>query len=200
MTTYSDPAMLDGAPPRPSSWPMAVGVIAIVFGAFGVIAGCFGIVMLSFLPAFLEMIAEVAGDAQASQMEALGEYRPMLMVLVGCGLLLSVMLVVGGLGLVRRRPYGVTWCLVWAVLKSIFVVANAGANYVMNQAQIAAMAEDPNIPPMPGGILEALGALGAAFGLLWGWALPVFMVIWFMRKPIRAEVRDWAAPPDELGA
>jgi hypothetical protein len=42
-----------------------------------------------------------------------------------------------------------------------------------------------------------VGAVGSCFAIAFGWALPVFMLIWFSRSKIRSEVRGWAATGGE---
>ena len=40
--------------------------------------------------------------------------------------------------------------------------------------------------------MTMIGGLGVIIGLLWGWALPVFFLIWFSRAGVRSEVRSWS--------
>ena len=84
----------------------------------------------------------------------------------------------------------------------IFVVVNSVVGYLIQIAQAEAMQEaianDPNVPAglsaMMGSMMQAFGVFGVLIGVLWGWALPVFLFIWFSRKKIRTETAGWAAP------
>ena len=39
-----------------------------------------------------------------------------------------------------------------------------------------------------------VGAGAAMMGcsMLWAWALPLFLIIWFLRAPVKTEVERWA--------
>ena len=63
----------------------------------------------------------------------------------------------------------------------------------MNETQFEAMQQDPNTPGNFGSILSTMGLAGAILGVLWSWALPVFMLIWFARPAIRREVKGWGS-------
>jgi hypothetical protein len=34
--------------------------------------------------------------------------------------------------------------------------------------------------------------IGMGFAIIWGWALPVFFLLWFRREVIRAEIAGWS--------
>ena len=70
--------------------------------------------------------------------------------------------------------------------------------YIVNTAQFEAMeqaAAESGGATVPAGIfslVQNLGTAGVVFGLLWAWALPVFMWIWLSRRVIRAETAEWS--------
>jgi hypothetical protein len=45
---------------------------------------------------------------------------------------------------------------------------------------------------MPQGFFDAAAFGLMACGLIWGFALPVFMLIWFSRGKIKHEVAEWS--------
>ncbi|NNF44738.1 MAG: hypothetical protein HKO59_05770, partial [Phycisphaerales bacterium] len=84
------------------------------------------------------------------------------------------------------------WCKAWAITKIVFVVANSSVGYLVNRAQFEAMMDDPGMASMGSGFFSAIGIVGVVFGLLWGWALPVFLLIWFGRPKVKQEMATWA--------
>jgi hypothetical protein len=36
-----------------------------------------------------------------------------------------------------------------------------------------------------------MGVIGTILGIAWGCALPIFMIVWFTRSKVRAEVSTW---------
>lgn len=179
-------------PPPPRAWPMVIGIIAIILGALGALGGCVGMAVTPFL----RVIEKVVPAGQAPQLEGLAELVPSMLILAFAGLVIAVLLLIGGIGLVRRRRWGMTACLAWAVVKIIFVVAHNVFGYLVNVAQfeqIETMTGNAGGPPLPVEFFAGMGALGACFGIAWGWALPIFMLIWFTRRKIRDEVREWGS-------
>ena len=176
-------------PPPQRAWPMVIGIIAIILGVLGALGGCIG---LTFTP-FLGLMDNIVPPEEAPQLEGLAEMVPSLLATAFAGLVIAVLLLMGGIGLVRRRRWGVTACLTWAVVKMVYVVANAFIGYLVNQAQFEAMQSDPNLQNLPMGFFPAMGAVGSCFGIAWGWILPIFMLIWLTRPGIRAEVREWGS-------
>ncbi len=96
----------------------------------------------------------------------------------------------------------------WSVLKMLFGIAMAVLvarmeysmmTSMMEQAQssIAAGRSGPPPPPIPvHAMATVFSTVAAVFGLLWWWALPVFMLIWLARRLVREEIATWrgAAP------
>ena len=196
-STYPAPQL--AMSPQPRAWPMVVGVIAIILGALGALGGCIGTVFTPFAAAMIRFVPE----AQRGGLGAIEQMVPTLLVMALLGLVLAVLLLIGGIGLVRRRPYGVMICLIWSVLKLVYVVVNSVIGYLINLSQmehIEAMQRTAGVQAVPAEVFGAIGAFGACFGIVWGWALPIFMLIWFSRSAIRSEVRAWTAPPEELAA
>jgi hypothetical protein len=54
-----------------------------------------------------------------------------------------------------------------------------------------AMQSDPNMAKMPYGFMFFGGLIGAVFGLAWGWAYPIFLLIWLHRPVIKQETATW---------
>ncbi len=182
---------------RPSQWPTVIGILAIIFGAFAVLGGCGGIVS----PWFMSAIVEAMPEDHTMGMEAMVEWGHWMIGSSLVGLGLGVLLLLGGVSLMQRRPRGRTMCLTWALLRMPVVGLGLVVGYLMQQDQLMAMQEmfasDPSVPAamsaMFGRFMQAGVLAGSVIGLLWGWALPVFMLIWFSRGKIKTEVAAWSA-------
>ncbi|MEE9128565.1 MAG: hypothetical protein V3T84_00995 [Phycisphaerales bacterium] len=199
-TPMTPPTDAGAIPPKPSSWPMVIGVIAIVFGSLATLGGCFGLGSSLFIDQFMSLMPQGEDSELTSAMQGL---KPVMIISASLTMVLAIVLLIGGIGVLRCRAWGRSTCLTWAGLKMVLVVCNSVLSYVLQQAQFQAMAEDPNMAgSMPGflpALMQAMGAVGLVVGLLWGWALPVFMLIWFSRRKIKAEVAQWGHPAEAIG-
>ncbi len=199
-TPLTPPTDGGAIPPKPASWPTVIGVIAIIFGSLATLGGCFGLVSSLFLDQFMSLVPQGEAEEMTSALDGL---KPALIISGALTMVLAIVVLIGGIGLLRRRAWGRSTCLTWAGLKIVLVVGNSVLSYIVQQSQFQAMAEDLNMAgSMPGflpALMQAMGVVGLVVGLLWGWALPVFMLIWFSRRKIKAEIAQWGRPASALG-
>ncbi len=187
-------------PHRPSAWPMVIGVIAIIFGSLAILQGCFGAVS----SLFMSSLSGLMPTEQATMLDAMEGLKPWMIIGAVLTLALGILLLVAGIGLVRRRAWSPTACMVWAGIKMVFVVGNTILADMAQQAQFEVMQEmmqqDPNMPAampaMMGSFMQVFGVFTIVLGILWGWALPVFLLSWFSRSKVNSEVAGWQHPPD----
>jgi len=173
-------------PPRPSAWPTVLGVIAIVLGAVGALGGCLG----SLAPLLMKTLAGALPPGQPTGLESYEKWGFWIVLIQVIMMCLAGLLLAAGIGLVKRHRWGVTAACTWAVLKIVFVLVNVIPAYLMQQDQFDAMTRQ-GFPAMGGGFFTVFGTLTIAVGVLWGWALPVFFLVWFARATIKAETADW---------
>jgi hypothetical protein len=173
---------------EPSNWPSVLGVIAIIFGVLAILGGLWGMVSPLFVRVFKDLMPREAA-APFDQIQSWGAW----MVLNGAvmttlaGLLLTV-----GIGLMRRKAWSIPWARVWAVAKMVFVVSQIALQYQIQREQFETMFQaDPGSTGPPPGFMQLLLAVGFFIGLLWGWALPVFTLVWLGRRKIREDVTSW---------
>jgi hypothetical protein len=101
------------------------------------------------------------------------------------GLVLSVILMVGAIRLLRRLSSGVGLCKFWAWFSIPWSLVGFVVNLLL-QARV------------PKGD-QPIGAVGQYAGLVFGgcWVLvigvglPLFMLYWFMREPVKSEIALW---------
>jgi hypothetical protein len=176
-----------GPLPTPSPvpvWPTVIGVIAIVFGAGGALAGLGGVVMSLVTRPMLQRMPN------APAMPQYGEHWiawTVLGSLVTCGT--AILLLIAGIGIAKRLAWGPRAARVWAVLKMIVVVMGTVISWQTQQGAIEAMKQNAAGAPMLNP--QILLSLGMCGGLLWGCALPVFMLIWFTRRSVKEEISRW---------
>lgn len=111
-------------------------------------------------------------------------------------LVLAVLQLAVGIGLIGRRAWTRGAALTWAWLKIVAVVLILIPPYQMEKEAFEAMQ-----PQGRGGGSAAMGyaelglTIGICLALAWGWALPVFMLIWLNRGSIKEQVEGWRQAP-----
>jgi hypothetical protein len=100
---------------------------------------------------------------------------------------LGVLLLVGCLGLRRRRRWGISRCRQWAVLAIVWIAVEMGwATWWLSRY-------GGEIAGLPPGTWQAAAAFGLAVALVILLAFPVFLIIWLARKEVRAEYESWSS-------
>lgn len=179
-------------PPQPPSWPRTVGTIAVVFGVLGVLQGLLsgGAVVLMRLFRFEEMMAEAAG--QAAPIGAHWSYGLTAAILTFA---LAAWLLSGGMMLAKRRASALNTLRGWAVAKMLFVLVQSIFTYFIQQATMeqmqAQMSGQAGTPPYMSTFMVMFGAISVLLGVAWGWALPVFFLIWFALPGVKRETASW---------
>lgn len=173
----------------PSNWPKVLGIIAIIIGSFGVMQGSSGLMF----PVILDSIEIVMSRSGGPDIVAsLREWQDWILTgsMLGAGI--AALLLAVGIGLLMRRPWSIRFGYVWATVKIIFVLANSIVSYFIQLEVFNVMANlGTALPPGFIGLFEIMAVLGTAIAIVWGWALPVIMIVWFLRPRIRAEVSAW---------
>ncbi len=202
-TPMTSPTDAGAIPPKPSSWPMVLGIIAIILGLLATLQGCMGLGW----PALAALFTSALPEEQARMMDATKSLAPQMMILAGLTMAIAIVLLIGGIGLTKRSPRSPKTCRIWAGLKMLLVIYSSIVGYLVQQAQMEAMQrmleEDPNtagmMPGFFGTLMAIIGPVIFVFAIVWGWALPIFMLIWFSRRKIKAEVAQWGRPANAPG-
>jgi len=171
-----------------TSWPSTVGVIAIILGALGILGGLWGLLT----PFIADLVAKFIPNGQ-SGMEAIANHRWLMVAVALVSLSLAILLTVGGSALMRRKASGRGLLLLWSGIKCVEVISSAGITYVMQQEQFEFMTKSQGTP-MPAGLTSVIGIFTIIFSLAFGFAFPVFLMIWLSRRVIKDEVSSWAPP------
>lgn len=173
-------------PPAPKApvWPTVIGVIAIVYGGLNILCGLFG--MLSS-----EMFSGFGGSPSAASSPELEGLRPSTIVMGVISTALMAVLVVIGIGILRRQRWSMTAARAWAVAEIVASLVGMVVGYKAQQAVAAGMAAGPGGGPPPA-MMAGMMMVGMVVGLIVACSLPIFLLIWFGRAKIKAEVAAWA--------
>ena len=202
-TPMTPPTDAGAIQPKASAWPMVIGVIAIILGSLATLQGCMGLGW----PALAALFTSAMPEEQAEMMDATKAFAPLIMISSGLTMAIAIVLLIGGIGLTKRSPWSPKTCKIWAGLKMLLVVYSSIVTFLSTQAQMEAiqrmLEEDPNtagvMPGFFGTLMAIIGPVILVFAIVWGWALPIFMLIWFSRRKIKAEVAQWGRPASALG-
>ena len=184
------PSEIGEAPPKPSGWPMTIGVICIVFGSLGLV--CYGCNAVSTMatPFMMGMVPEDQRPATPQGVQLVVQ-----VVQLCAAFALSVWLLIAGIGLTRRRPWARGQCIGWSLMKIVLTVISSGVGVLMAPN----MVQQINDQMTQGGgppLFTLTVPMFIAFivlSLLWYLVWPLFLLIWFSRPAVKAEVDTWAA-------
>ena len=198
----SSPTNLSSPPPTPGqtkggTWKKIIGIISIIFGALAIIQSAMAPVMIPFTRATME--SSVTDDAGKEKLDAyiekLTSLSMMSSVILG---LLSVLLLVGGVLLIKQNKIAPTLLISWAILKMVAGGYLNFKNYLLMQDQFEILTPTAQIEgfgaaetEMFNNITSISAMVGLVGGTLWLMAFPIFILIWFNRRKIKAEVRGW---------
>jgi len=183
------PSEVDALPPKASVWPMVIGVIAIVVASLGLAGSCCGMFSPFISGFFIDMAAD-SGSAPPEQIAMMRASQPpvvwmLFASLIGLGL--SVLLLLGGIAIARRRANGATLCKVWSWINSPW----AAIAFIIGAYFQLIVPQDSQ---QMGSAFQYLGlAFGACITLVVGIAFPLFMLIWFAKATIKDEIAAWEA-------
>ncbi len=172
----------------PPAWPTVLGVIAIVFGCLGALGGA----MTGLLPFFPGAVSWITPKGQADPMAAMPKWRWWSVSIGAIGVAVAALLLVCGIGLCRRRRWAPRATLTWAAIKIVSVVFVSVVASLIEQDQVAVMQQRTDVPSQAFAVMRVTVGLSLFFALAWGWALPVFFLIWFTRAGVKQEVVRWA--------
>ena len=181
--------------PDGGSWAKVIGILGIVFGGGALLLGVIGVVGQNF--------ALQQYEAMGITKEMLAQHALFLNVVPIISLALGFLLLLGGILLVMKKPVSRTILLIWAMLKIAFALWQAPLGLAFQKELIPLQQKmlskgDPKVSDV-GAIMETMGPIIQIISVLWLCALPIFMLIWFMRARIRMQVSGWAAAAQNVG-
>jgi len=162
-------------------------VIGIIFGIGGTLLSIWEAVSTVFFN-FLENM--VPPDAGPNPFEAMSAWQPVLIALGIGSALIAILLLVGSIGLVMKKPWSRPTLIIWAIVKIVFSLGTAVQGYMIGSAIFKAMVESSQTPP-PIFFSEGFLIASAVFNLLIYCGFPVFVLIWLNLKGPKRDVQMW---------
>ena len=162
---------------RPTSVTV-LGILNVVFAAWGLMGIAFYIAMMFMPPALnaknpvLDLIRQNPGYAM---------YQNVSMVLGG---VLTLVLGLAGIGLLLLRPWGRLLSIAYAVFGIISVIVNAAVNYCFLLAPM--MDKQAALPPGPDKTAVMAGIIGMVVGTCAGPIYPVVLLVFMYRANVMA--------------
>jgi hypothetical protein len=174
-----------------------LGLVAALFGLAGFLNNLLSVASPFFMEWFMrrlpgELSAEAEEGVRAAT-EIMGAFRGWT---IGFGLVsavVSALLLVGGIMLLFRRAAAARLLRSWAIVRMVMVALGAIVSWRIQQYTFAALNETlgAEMDQVPTGLIAVTTGVGMTFGIIFGWALPVIVLIWFARQKIKDEVDGW---------
>jgi hypothetical protein len=202
MNDDADPTPTPASPtpppvlPEEARWHTPIGIVAIIFGAFGLVAGIGGIAAKAMVRASLSSQLK-SGPEATQQIDAFLEKWSTFM--IGGGLVIAVLAIIllgGGIFTLKKRLVGPRMLVIWSVLKILFGTGYAIMGQSMQKDQFAIMfgphSQMGEMGDQISAFVQASARAGIVFNILWTSILPVFLLIWFSRKKIKSNIAHWS--------
>lgn len=193
MESQSPPPIQSGDIQLPGSkWPKLLGIISIIFGVGGILQSIAAPFTAALTRSSMQAFVEQGAD-QARVDDYLTKLQSNAYLGGGIYLVLGVILLVGGIMLLKRKPMSSLVLQAWAVLKILgggFMIFKSMA-IQKTQMDIMFSATAGNEAEMIGNITKYAVWFGLAFGFIWLAALPIFFLIWFNREKIKTQMSEW---------
>jgi hypothetical protein len=180
------------APEQRSAWPVVIGIVAVVFGILGASGRALSMITVVVMQWMNSNDAPPLGDEEAGA--AIGAipdawFNATIASYIVGGLI-SLLLLVGGTGLLRRRRWGVSTLKVWAVARIVSSLPEAGLAYVIQREQFATMqASGGLVMPMP--MTSGLLYFTVLWTIAWAAALPIAVLVVLTMRKSREEIATW---------
>jgi hypothetical protein len=168
-----------------SRWPVVFGVIGIITAVFGLLGGGCDMVM----PAGM---VGCAGSASQSP-DVPSAPQPWSALLNVGDFFLAGLLMAASVGMLRRRDWSVRAAVVWSWAKSVTAIGDSiltAVTFRRSEPLLRNLLPPEVLTPETINIL-LVGAV--CISLVLGLSTPVFVLVWFRRARIRAEVATWGA-------
>lgn len=175
----------DEEPPEPK-WPDALAGICMLFGALGML-----IHLLEVAGSVMALLGlwEKFGSPAKDQQNWF--YLIPALILATAAFVFSGILFYGGLSLFKRWSWCTRWLNTWAVIKIPLVILASLLGWAVLVMPAYHMFAGHEPETDWGNYTTAFRLLWSFIWLVWEMLLPVFILIWFRRKKIRAIVQSW---------
>jgi hypothetical protein len=185
-----------------SSWPTVIGIIVLVLTAlelFGGVCGTAGVVLSQFLSGPMDTMMQQGGQPgnpngmPMTWDEMMPVSHGVLIVVQVIAMAVGVLGLIGAILLLNRKRKCVWMLMTYAAIKVLpstaWTIWVGQQQFALSQKMIQAQG---TAPPGMNSIVSAATWGGMALGILFQAGPGIFLIIWFMRKAIREEVKLWS--------
>lgn len=189
------------AQPPKTVWPTSIGIIAIVFGIGGLFQAIMAPFSLLLVKPQMQAIVKQGGE-QARVDEYLSRLTAHSYLSLAVYAILGLILLAGGILLMKRRKIASPLLQTWSVLKIL-----AGGFVIFRSVSLSTLQMQIIMEPTMasaskirggGGEMETINQFttyamwaGLGFGFIWLALLPVFFIIWFNRRKVIDQMQTW---------
>jgi len=177
--SVAPPTVRGALPPRRPSWPTVIGIICLILGGMGVAQSALALVAPLL---FMQWIGAFGPHNAAMPPTAYSSVAAFALSLAN--LLIPMVLMAGGIQLLRWRRSAITLLRIYAV--ATIVVALCGTAWLVLHATSSVHSATDDAASAA--FSEMMIIAGAVFGCGFAMILPVFLLVWFARAKIRSEV------------
>ncbi len=188
------------SPTRRPIWPTVIGIIGIVFGGLGIMQYCMQAVISPFAASMMRTATQISPPGQQPPLDmddmvnSMQAQMPITIIVAVSALVLSIWLLVSSIALINRRPKCPRRLKQWSLCKIIHAVIASFAAYMMMQSQLGAMQSSMGSSAFPLATFgTVMGIVGVIFSFVFYAAYPIFLLAWFSRKKVRAEIETWTS-------
>jgi hypothetical protein len=187
-TPPTQPVQMVSEAPKPS-WPTVIGVIGIVFSACAILTMIASFASKYFMPASLQP-PDTKVRAMMKAVEA--KWAPWTNTISIVAVIIAGQLLYASTILLKRRASAGRVVRLWAAIKIGFELIGMPVGYFIIEETMAVYSSNSPSPVPLGSAMALGGAIGAIFALIWGCSFPVFLLIWFSRRPVQEEMVRWS--------
>lgn len=171
-------------------WPKVIGIISIVLA----VLSFFGAVSSFFTPKMLRFQVSM-GQFKGSMEDFdafLAKYHWYFLLGACVALVSGILLISGGISLLRSKKAGKTLLLAYALITLLFasfsIYMTLGSS-MLSEQMTAMFGSAQDSPEAAAGRIGGLigGIIGTAFSM----AYPVFLLIWFSRGAVKNDIRNY---------
>ncbi len=165
-------------------WPRVIGILGLIVGALMFIDQLDDLLLLPLLRSE-SWWRGLVGDELAALISRWMPPAPWLIFVSLVGMTLGAVLFVGGLRLNSGRRSGAALCRTWAWLALAWLAVEMGAAAWWLSRYAGELSE------LAPGVWQAPAILGLGLAMVILAAFPVFLLSWFSRPAIKAQLAGW---------
>ncbi|MEM6278253.1 MAG: hypothetical protein AAF733_02165 [Verrucomicrobiota bacterium] len=176
-------------------WPKIIGIVAITLGVLGILQCASAPISLIFTQSQMEVFLDQGTDPEKVT-AFVNELKSLTLSSAVASGIVAILLLVGGIFLLKRKKSAPLLLQIWAVLKIL-----VGGYFTFRSSSLTRLQMDIMTGSAAyGGGREAelvqtfttyATHAGLIFGIIWIAIFPVFLLIWFSRETVRSEIAKW---------